>query len=260
MRAANAARIVPIVKLAHPDPKLVSETLNYGAPLVLVPHITSTAQLEEMVAASRFAPVGSRGECPVARYTSYGIMNLDDSRDLANHAVSVIPIIEDREGLDNIEEIAAVPNVELIEIGPFDFSRSLGDKMRGPVVMEAIDRVIAAVSKYNKRIMMPMWITKDTDSFKKIIDWNVETLVSRGVTVLFQPDIHVLSDHYRSLMPLRGIRVRSEDDTSDEAATLATAQQPRSSSLDRRRVVKRTRSPRPRSRHRDRSRRETTAA
>ena len=223
MRAAAASRTVPIIKLAHADARLVSETLNYGAPLVLTPHITSAKQLEEMVAASKFTPVGTRGECPVARYTSYGVMNLDDSRDLGNASVSIIPIIEDREALENIEEIAAVEGVNLFEIGPFDFSRSLGEKIRGPAVIEAVDHLVATIRKHGKHVMMPMWVTPQLDSLKKFIDWQVEKLVSRGVTVLFQPDVHVLSDHYRSLMYMRSIRVNEEEvDESAESSAQAT--------------------------------------
>ena len=86
MRAANASGIVPIIKLAHPDPRLVTETLNWGAPLVLCPHVTSAKVLDELVAAARFFPIGTRGECPVARYTKYGLTPLDQSRDWTNTA------------------------------------------------------------------------------------------------------------------------------------------------------------------------------
>ncbi len=67
MRAASASGTVPIVKLRRPDPVLVSEIMNYGAPLVMVPHVTSAAQLEQLVAASRFEPLGTRGQCPAGR-------------------------------------------------------------------------------------------------------------------------------------------------------------------------------------------------
>src|SRR5262245_24100650 len=76
LRAANAARTVPIVKVRRPEPALVSEIMNFGAPLVMVPHVTRGAQLQQLVAAARFEPLGTRGECPVARYTGYGLLDL----------------------------------------------------------------------------------------------------------------------------------------------------------------------------------------
>jgi 4-hydroxy-2-oxoheptanedioate aldolase len=217
LRAANGANIVPIVKLAHPDPKLVAETLNWGASRVLCPHITSRAQLDELVAAARFYPIGTRGECPIARYTKYGVMPLEQSRDVANTAVSIIPIIEDKEALENIDEIMACPQISLVEIGPFDFSRSLEAALRGPAVWAAIDKIVGAARAAGKRVMMPMWITPDTDSSTKIMQWNAEKLIARGITVLFQPDIHVLADHFRNLLPMRGIRLREEDEAEEVA-------------------------------------------
>jgi 4-hydroxy-2-oxoheptanedioate aldolase len=220
LRAANAARIVPIVKLAHPDPKLVSETLNYGANLVLCPHVSNAKQLDELVAAARFYPVGTRGECPVARYTQYGVMPLDESRDLANRVTSVIPIIEDKEALDNIDEIVANEHISLIEIGPFDFARSLETAVRGPVIWAAIDKIVTAARAAGKKVMMPMWITPQLETAKAIMQHQIDHLIARGITVLFQPDIHVLSDHYRNLMPMRGIRIR-EEEAADAVAVAA---------------------------------------
>ncbi|MDB4961944.1 MAG: HpcH/HpaI aldolase [Myxococcales bacterium] len=222
MRAANAARIVPIIKLAHPDPKLVSETLNWGANIVLCPHVTSAKQLDELVAASRFYPIGTRGECPVARYTQYGITPLDDSRDQANRATSIIPIIEDKEALDNIEEIVANEHISLIEIGPFDFARSLETALRGPVIWAAIDKIVDAARAAGKHVMMPMWITPELETAKAVMQHQIDHLISRGITVLFQPDVHVLANHYRNLTPMREITVRDEPD-EPVAAEVPTA-------------------------------------
>lgn len=216
LRAAHSARIVPLVKIAHPDPRLVAETLNYGANLLLVPHVTNGKQLAELVDAARFFPIGTRGECPVGRYTKYGLMPMDESRDLGNRVTSIIPIIEDKEAFDNIEEICANEHISLIEIGPFDFARSLGVEVRGPVVWKAVERITEVARAAGKRVMMPVWMTPQLTSWPQVIEHQIEHLVGRGITLLFQPDIHVLADHYRNLMPLRKIRVREEPEAAAE--------------------------------------------
>ena len=214
LRAAHSARIVPMVKLAHPDPRLVAETLNYGANLLLVPHVTTGKQLAELVDAARFFPIGTRGECPVGRYTKYGLMPMDESRDHGNRVTSIVPIIEDKEAFDNIEEICANEHISLIEIGPFDFARSLGVEVRGPVVWNAVERITEVARAAGKKVMMPVWMTKELTSWPAVIQHQIEHLVGRGITLLFQPDVHVLADHYRNLMPLRNIRVREEPEAA----------------------------------------------
>ncbi len=222
LRAANAARTVPIVKLRRPDPVLVSETMNFGAGMIMVPHVTSGPQLEQLVAATRFEPHGTRGECPVGRYTGYGTIHLDDSRAAANTTNSIIPIIEDRAALDHLDEIAAVDGVDIIEVGPYDLSRSLGDAGRGyhsPAVMDAIDAVVAAARRHGKAVKAPLWLTSETDSPSKMISWQIDQLVERGVTLLYGIEVWVLAEFARSLMPLRRVRVRSDE----EAAAIETA-------------------------------------
>jgi len=224
LRAANAARTVPIVKLRRPDPVLVSETMNYGAPLVMVPHVTSGPQLEQLVAAARFEPHGTRGECPVGRYTGYGTILLNESREAANVTSSIIPIIEDRAALDHLDEIAAVDGVDILEIGPYDLSRSLGvagQAYGSPVVLDAIDAIVAAARRHGKAVKAPLWITPETDTPSKVISWQIDELVSRGVTLLYGIEVWVLSEFFRTLMPLRGVRVRSDEEAAAVEAAAA---------------------------------------
>jgi len=226
MRAASAARTVPIVKLRRPDPALVSETMNYGAPLVMVPHVTTGPQLEALVAAARFEPHGTRGECPVARYTGYGTIHLDESRRAANDARCIIPIIEDREALDHLDEIAAVDGIDILEVGPYDLSRSLGapgQSYGSPIVLEAIDAVVEAARKHGKAVKAPLWMAPEADSAQKVIAWQIDELVSRGVTLLYGIEVWVLSEFFRTLMPLRGVRVRSDEEAAVAEAAAATA-------------------------------------
>jgi 4-hydroxy-2-oxoheptanedioate aldolase len=69
----------------------------------------------------------------------------------ANARVAVIPMIETREALAAVEEIAAVPGVDALFVGPFDLSVALGlppgDNDGKPAFDEAIARVAAAAKK-----------------------------------------------------------------------------------------------------------------
>ena len=241
LRAANAARTVPIVKLRRPSPDLVSETMNYGAPIVMVPHVTSGPQLEQLVAAARFEPHGTRGECPVGRYTGYGSMHLDESREAANTASSIIPIIEDREAMNHLDEIVAVDGVDIIEIGPFDLSRSLGvpgQSYRSPVVLEAIEAITAAARRHGKAVLAPLWISPDTDAPSKIISWQIDQLVARGITLLYSIEVVLLAEYFRNLMPLRGVRVRSDEEAAAAEAAAAAPRPSRTARPPARHVAK----------------------
>ena len=219
MRAANAAGIVPIIKLRRPDPDLVEDVMNFGGSLLITPHVTSADQLRKLVAATRFGRHGTRGECPVGRYTGYGVMPLIESRTLANQSSCIIPLIEDVEALDHLDEIFSVEGVDLVTIGPIDFSSSLqideAPGYRNQKVMDVVGLIADAARRNGKAVMVPMWITEECDTPEKTIRFQIEHFVARGVTVLYRPDLHVLSDYYRNLLALRSVTVREElDDES----------------------------------------------
>ena len=70
----------------------------------------------------------------------------------ANERVAVIPMIETKEALEQVEEIAAVPGVDALFVGPFDLSIALGlspgDNDGTPLFDDAIDRVIKAANQH----------------------------------------------------------------------------------------------------------------
>jgi len=208
MRAADAGLTVPIVKLRWPDLDCLQEAMNAGAAMVMMPHVTSRAQLDEAVRAARFTPEGTRGICPVARYAGYGAISLDDVRTRANASRAVIPIIEDREALDHIDEIVSCPDIDIVEIGPFDLSQSLGvatpaRSYGNPETMRAVEVICGSARKHGKAVLAPYWVTPETDSPAKLVAWNREQLVSRGITMLYGLEVVILGRFFRELTELR---------------------------------------------------------
>jgi len=67
----------------------------------------------------------------------------------ANRAVMAIVQIEHIDAVDRIEEILAVPGIDLPLVGPYDLSASMGlmGQVDHPEVQEAIGRVLAATRK-----------------------------------------------------------------------------------------------------------------
>ena len=71
---------------------------------------------------------------------------------MLNEATLVVCMIETREGLANIEEIAAVDGVDVIHIGSNDLLTALGKPGRfdDPEIFSAIDRAIGAAKAHGK--------------------------------------------------------------------------------------------------------------
>jgi 4-hydroxy-2-oxoheptanedioate aldolase len=126
VRAAEAARIMPIIRVAVNEPHLIMKALDIGAQGVIVPQITSSEGAQRAVSAARYQPLGTRGACPCVRAGQHYVREWDHYARKSNEEAAVILLVEGPEGMANIREIVATEGLDAVMIGPFDLSVSLG--------------------------------------------------------------------------------------------------------------------------------------
>ena len=148
LTAISTTETVPLVRVPWLDPGIIMKMLDAGAYGVICPMINSAEEARRLVAACRYPPDGQRSFGPIRALLYAGA----DYATHANDTVLSLAMIETRDGLDNLEEIAAVEGLDGFYVGPSDLSLALGctpklDQEEAPVV-EAIDR-IARVAKEN---------------------------------------------------------------------------------------------------------------
>ncbi|WWC90943.1 uncharacterized protein L201_005881 [Kwoniella dendrophila CBS 6074] len=152
VNAIAAAGVSPIVRIRGTDAALIKRALDTGAHALMVPLVNTAAEAAAVVNAAKFPPMGIRGQGSPFSATAHGIPT-PTYLQTANKNILTIIQIESQEGLKNVEEIAAVPGVDAIFIGPNDLSMSLQyyapPKWDEPIFLEAIDKIHAAVKKHN---------------------------------------------------------------------------------------------------------------
>jgi 4-hydroxy-2-oxoheptanedioate aldolase len=128
------------------------QALEFGANGLMVPHCRSAEEARQWVEWVRFPPLGKRGLDGVGADADFGLADTKQHLEHANKEVFLALQIEDKEAVDAIDEIAAVPGYDLLFVGPGDLSLSLGVPLQfeHPVMQEAITRVNAAVKKHGK--------------------------------------------------------------------------------------------------------------
>jgi 2-keto-3-deoxy-L-rhamnonate aldolase RhmA len=125
--AADGVNLPVMVRPASDRPEAILSALDRGAAGVQVPHVATAAQADAIVRAVKFEPRGNRGLGTSVRAAGYGIdLDLAAYMADANRETIVCVQIEDREGLANVAEIAAVPGVDIVFVGPMDLSQALG--------------------------------------------------------------------------------------------------------------------------------------
>lgn len=149
IRAAECAGITPLVRVPGCQPDAILRALDAGAQGIVVPHVRSRAEAEQIVAASRYHPLGNRG-ISGGRTTGFGRLALPEYFERANREIMVVVMIEDREGVEQLESILSVPGIDLVLEGAVDLSQSFGlpGQMQHPQVCEAV-RTIARICAEN---------------------------------------------------------------------------------------------------------------
>ena len=118
---------------------------------MLIPMIESGEQAAAMVRAVRYPPHGVRGVgSALARASSFS--GIPDYLTTANDEICVIVQIENRAGLDALDDILAVEGVDGVFIGPSDLSADLGHigQPGAPEVVAAIDAALAKIAASDK--------------------------------------------------------------------------------------------------------------
>jgi 4-hydroxy-2-oxoheptanedioate aldolase len=138
----------PIVRVPWNEPSIIGRVLDAGAYGVIVPMVNTVEEALAAVAACRYAPTGSRSMGPVGVIARAG---RDGYYSTANEKILCIPMIETKQAVENVDEIAAVPGIDALYIGPSDLSITYGlDPKPDQTDLEwneAIDRVKAACER-----------------------------------------------------------------------------------------------------------------
>jgi 2-keto-3-deoxy-L-rhamnonate aldolase RhmA len=146
-RAANLALVVRV-----PSPDWILGVLDSGAAGVLVPHVRSRAQAEELARAMRYGP-GGRGYAGTTRAALYGRRPMEEHLDVTASETALICQIEDPEAVPEARAIASVDGVDGLFVGRADLAvggggRSFFDKEVGRKTLEVLGAEGAATGLY----------------------------------------------------------------------------------------------------------------
>ncbi len=148
VRGCETANITPLARIGQPDKKLILQYLDAGIAGVMMPGLETVEQIEMLVEAVKYPPLGKRG-VGLSRASDYmmGRMSQAEYVTFANEQTLVIPQFEDVALLDKLPAMAAVPGVDGFVIGPRDLSMSMGfyDSPNHPQVQDVIDQAIEII-------------------------------------------------------------------------------------------------------------------
>jgi 4-hydroxy-2-oxoheptanedioate aldolase len=191
IRAAEVSNLLPIVRVKSDCPSMIGEVLDIGAGGIQVPQVTDRTEAERVVRHARFAPKGMRGVCRFVRSAGYSATDRFRYFEEADESVIVLQL-EGLEAISNLDGILSVEGIDVLFVGPYDLSQSLGipGRIDHPLVQEKMLEIVDRCSKWG---VMTGTFADDVESAKKWID--------RGVRYIgYSVDMGIFLEKSRSIV------------------------------------------------------------
>ncbi len=143
MATTRSADIVPMVRVPATDYQFFSRTLDVGAMGLMVPMVNTAQQAQVIVNSAKYPPKGQRGAAFGVAHDDYDSGNILSKMEKANDNIMLIAQIETVEGLENLESIASVDGIDVLWVGHFDLTNSMGipGQFDHPQYLSALDKV-----------------------------------------------------------------------------------------------------------------------
>ena len=180
--AAKHAGVSPLVRVSGVHDSEIRQVLEMGAEGVVVPHCKSRSDVEQIIANAKFPPVGRRGGESNVRAAGFGINGFDwmEYTAKSNEDTMIIPMDEDYEFTENIEDILSCPAIDAVNFGPVDYALSVGAKVGYAITDERVEygyrRLKEETSKRSIGIMAPVVPSGEAD-LRAAIDRGINMLI-----------------------------------------------------------------------------------
>ncbi len=186
MRAAYVGGIVPLIRIDRGNPYLIRKALEIGAGGVIIPHVNTGREVEEIVRAAKFPPKGDRGFSALCMSGKWGTESGLEWAKWSDQETMVMVMIEDYRALENLEEIMSTDGLDAVVFGPNDYAFSLGipGQKSHPKVIDGLKKIIESAKKHGKVVKVSVGLPYEENA-RKFIEMGCQIIeLDHDVTIL----------------------------------------------------------------------------
>lgn len=173
VRACEVSGITPLARVGSHDPKLILQYLDAGVMGLMMPGIKTADEADALVQAVMYPPMGARSLGPV-RSNDYllGSMSQSEYVQSANEQLLVMLQIDDKEAVENLDEMLIVGGIDGFVVSPRDLAMSMG-YYDGPGHDEVKRTIGGVVEKIRKAGLVVGTTAATGDQAKALVDRGV---------------------------------------------------------------------------------------
>jgi len=181
--------VSPIMRVGSVNESDILRALDIGMHGVQVPNINDKTQVEMVIKYAKYPPIGNRGYSPFTRAGEYSLEKATNLTDIANKNTLVGVNVEGEEAINNIDEILSIQELDILFIGLFDISKSLGipGQIEHLTVQEKLEELTIKINEAGK---YPGTIATDIDSLIRYKKLGIKY-------ILYLVDCNVLQSAYK---------------------------------------------------------------
>jgi len=182
IRAANVAGVMPVVRVPRGSDIWIDRALDVGAGAVMIPQVDTPEQVKAAIAAAKFSPLGNRGTNRFVRSAAYSAVPGSEYFQQAQDTMVIIQA-EGKRFLENLDEMLSVPGIDIVFVGPYDLSSSLGliGQIEHPEVEKLIRQLVERAAAYGVKVGCfadhPQMARKWRDMGIKFIGYSCDTCI-----------------------------------------------------------------------------------
>ena len=184
--------VTPIMRVGEINESLILRALDIGCHGVQLPNIATANDAKQFVQFAKYPPMGVRGFSPYTKAGLYDVSNSKKMTSIANENTLLIANVEGEDGINNLQEIAGVEGIDIIFIGLFDMSKSLGviGDVQHPKVIEKLDEAIKIIHKNGKKVGS---IASNINMLKALKEKNIDYLT-------YSVDTGIIKESYTNVV------------------------------------------------------------
>lgn len=182
---SRSTDMIPYVRIPATEYHFIARVLDVGAMGLMVPMVETADQARAIATAAKYPPVGRRGAAFGVAHDDYQGGDIVEKMQDANRETHLIAQIETASGVKNAEAIAAVDGIDVLWIGHFDLTNSLGipGQFDHPDFQAAVAAVLAACQKHNK---VPGFMAGAVEEGVSLLDQGFRMVAYGGDLWLYQ--------------------------------------------------------------------------
>lgn len=191
VRAAQISNLLPIVRVKEDNDTLIGEVLDIGCGGIQIPKVKNIENIIRIKKAAKFAPLGERGVCRFVRSAGYSAVDQKRYYKESNESLIIIQL-EGKEAIENLNDILDVEYYDIVFIGPYDLSQTLGvtGEINHPLVEKMILDIVRKCEKKGKIV------GNFSDSIENAIKW-----INLGIRYIsYSVDVGIFYDSCKNLL------------------------------------------------------------